>query len=275
MIERRHDIPRVKDVFPIMTGIFSHMNYELPMDAAQMDLLFYTDYGLKTICPLVLTFVDMEDEPPLTDEKLTLLATMLLNKYRRKWERDKEVAQLEYDPAHNFLDEYAETGSATEDETSRKNGNETYDESIDTNNTNTRTDNLSHVDAGNYSNSDTGSNAQNRFGLNSSTPVGVTSGSDSITSNGTNGNTRTDTGTQTIRDVRDEDRHITDSKSEGNVIDNDKTYEKEGYHRGNIGNITTQKLLLEEIELWRWNFVDEILRDARDFFTLPLYSRTI
>lgn len=275
MIERRHDIPRVKDVFPIMTGIFSHMNYELPMDAAQMDLLFYTDYGLKTICPLVLTFVDMEDEPPLTDEKLTLLATMLLNKYRRKWERDKEVAQLEYDPAHNFLDEYGETGSSTEDESSSKNGSETYNETIDTDNTSTRTDNLSHVDAGNYSNSDTGSNAQNRFGLNSSTAVGVTSGSDSVTSSGTNGNTRTDSGTQTIRDVRDEDRHITDTKNEGNTIDNDKTYQKEGYHRGNIGNITTQKLLLEEIELWRWNFVDEILRDARDFLTLPLYSRTI
>ena len=273
MIERRYDIPRVKDTFPMISGIFSHMQYELPMDPSQMDLLFYTDYGLKTICPLVMTF-KREDEM-LDNQALTLLATMLVNKYRRKWDRDKEVAQLEYDPIHNYLDEYGETGSNTEDETTRENKTETWTETIDTNNRYTRTDNLTQVDSGTFSSSDTGSDAQNRYGLNSSNPVGVTTGSDSVTSSGTNGNTRTNTGTLTNAEVRDEDRGITQTTSGGESKDNDKSYEKEGYHRGNIGNISAQKLLLEEIELWRWNFVEEILHDARDFFTLPLYSHSL
>lgn len=273
MIERRYDIPRVKDTFPMIAGIFSHMQYELPMDPSQMDLLFYTDYGLKTICPLVMTF-KREDEM-LDSQALTLLATMLVNKYRRKWDRDKEVAQMEYDPIHNYLDEYGENGGSSEDETDTENATNGWTETIGTDNRYTRTDNLSQVDSGTFSSSDSGSDAQNRFGLNSNTAVGVTSGTESITSSGTNGNTRTNTGTLTNTEVRDEERGITETKSRGFTKDNDKTYEKEGYHRGNIGNISAQKLLLEEIELWRWNFVEEILHDARDFFTLPLYSSSL
>lgn len=270
MIERKKHIPLVKEVFPMLSGIFSKMNYQLPMEASQMDLLFYTDFGLKTVCPLVVTLKG--DDETLSNEKLTLLATMLLNKYKNKWDRDQEIAQKEYDPIHNYLDEYSETGGNTEDETVRSNSSEGWDETIDTDNSYTRTDNLSQVDSGSYSNSDSGSNAQNRFGLNSATAVPVTSGSDSVTSSGTNGNTRTNTGTQSDRDVRDEERHITDNKNESTIKDNDKTHEKEGYHRGNIGNISTQKLIIEEIELWRWNVVDEILRDARDFLTIPIYN---
>lgn len=269
MIEHIKRIPNVKECFPMLNSIFSKMNYVLPMDSAQMDLLFYTDFGLKTVCPLVVTLKG--DDATLTEEKLILLATMLLNKYRNKWDRDQAVAQAEYDPMHNYLDEYAEAGSATEDESGSENSTETWNESIDAHNTYTLTDNLTQIDSGSYSSSDSGTNSQNRFGLNSSTSVGVTEGADGSTSSGTNGNTRTNTGTQTNGEVRDEDRNISDTKGITTTKDNDKTHQKEGYHRGNIGNISTQKLLIEEIDLWRWNVVDEMLRDARDFLTIPIY----
>lgn len=269
MIEHVAATPRVKDVFPSINGLFSHSSYSFPMDPGQMDLLFYTDFGLKTIAPLVDTLLAGDEQ--LSEAKLTLLGTMLVNKYRNKWDRDKAVAQSEYDPMHNYLDEYHETGANTEDGSDRTQESGSWSDSIDTDNTSTRTDNLTEGDSGSFSNSDSGTNAQNRFGLNSSTAVGVTSGSDSITSSGTNSNTHTNTGTQTVRDIRNEDRVITDSRNETVTVDHDKTHEKTGYHRGNIGNISTQKLLLEEIELWKWNFVDEILRDARDFLTLPIY----
>lgn len=269
MIEHIKHIPNVKECFPMLNSIFSNMNYELPMDPAQMDLLFYTDFGLKTVCPLVLTL--KEDDATLTNEKLILLATMLLNKYKNKWDRDQAVAQAEYDPMHNYLDEYAETGSNTEDESGSENSSETWNESIDGHNSMTRTDNLSQVDSGSFSSTDTATDHQDRFGLNSTTAVGVTEGGNSVTNSGTNGNTRTNTGTQTDAEVRDEDRYITDTKGITTTKDNDKTHQKEGYHRGNIGNISTQKLLIEEIDLWRWNVVDEMLRDARDFLTIPIY----
>ena len=269
MAEHIVTIPRVKEVFPATNALFSHSPYSFPMDPAQMDLLFYTDFGLKSIAPLVSTLLG--DDETLSEAKLTLLGTMLVNKYRTKWDRDKAVAESEYDPMHNYLDEYHEEGEASEDETDTKHETDEWHETIDTDNTSTRTDNLTEGDSGTYSSSDSGNNAQNRYGLNSNTAVPVTTGTDAITSSGTNSNTRTNTGTQTMRDVRDEDRGIFDTRDGRNTRDNDKSHEKTGYHRGNIGNISTQKLLLEEIELWKWNFVDEILRDARDFLTLPIY----
>jgi hypothetical protein len=246
------------------------MDYDgLPLEPEQMDILFFTDFGLKTVSPLV-TNLNGDDET-LSEANLMLIAEMLLSKYRNKWDRDNAVARAEYDPMHNYLDEYHEEGTINEDESEQSTQNEQWDETIDTNNTTTRTDNLTQGDSGSYSDSDNGTNAQNRFGLNSATAVPVTSGSDAVTSSGTNSNTRTNTGTQTIGDVRDEERHITDARTDNSTRDNDKAHEKDGYHKGNIGNISTQKLLLEEIDLWRWNLTDEILHDARDFLTIQIY----
>lgn len=42
-------------------------------------------------------------------------------------------------------------------------------------------------------------------------------------------------------------------------------------HKGNIGNFTPQQLIKQEIELWRWNFIDEILNDVKDFISIPIY----
>ena len=44
-----------------------------------------------------------------------------------------------------------------------------------------------------------------------------------------------------------------------------------GRHFGNIGNLTSQKQILEEINLWKWNYVQEILNDVKEFCTLPVY----
>lgn len=269
MIEHRHEIPKVRDTFPVIDGLFAHMDYQLPLPAAQMDMLFFADFGLKSIAPLVMSF--KEEGEYLDSEHLQILAAMLLNKYRNKWDRDKAVAQMEYDPIHNYLDEYEEEGEGTEDTTDTNNSGETWEETAGANNSYTRTDNLSEVNQGGYNSSDSGNNAQNRFGLNSATAVPVTSGTDGNTSQGTNNNTRTNTGTQSDSDVRDENRTIEDSKESTRTIDTDKSHSKSGRHSGNIGNISTQKLLLEEIELWKWNLTEEILHDARDFLTLQLY----
>lgn len=47
--------------------------------------------------------------------------------------------------------------------------------------------------------------------------------------------------------------------------------ERSGRHTGNIGNLTSQKQLNEEIALWKWNFIEELLSDATDFLTLQVY----
>lgn len=270
MIEQIIRTPRIKEVFPAVSSIFTKMNYDLLVDNNILDFMFYSDYGCKSVSPIVENVLAGDAE--LSDAKITLLAQMLLARYKHSWDRLIAASQAEYDPLHNYLDEYSEGGSSTEDETDTGSSSETYGETLDTDNTSTRTDNLSHVDSGSYSNSDEGEDADWRYGFNDSDPAPTDSTRNMLESSGTNGNTRTDTGTQTVRDVRDEERSITDTKSDSKVLDNDKTYEKEGYHRGNIGNISTQKLLREEIELWKWKFADAVLQDAADFLTLPLYD---
>lgn len=42
-------------------------------------------------------------------------------------------------------------------------------------------------------------------------------------------------------------------------------------HRGNIGNLTPQQLITQEIELWRWNFINEVLDDIKSLITIPIY----
>lgn len=268
MIEHRHEIPRVNQTFPMVGSVFSKINYDFTMDSGQLDLLFYTDYGFRSIAPLV---VSVKGDSELTSEKLVLLATMFFNKYHRKWDKYKEVLNADYDPLHNFLDEYHEEGSSTEDASNSLARSGSLTETTDTDNTLTRTDNLSEVDNGSFSSTESGSVDNERHGFNSATAVPTDSSDTSGSSGGTNSNTKLNTGTQTSRDVRDESRVSTDTRRDDETIDRDKTHERDGYHRGNIGNISSQKLLKEEIDLWKWNFVEEVLRDAADFFTLPIY----
>lgn len=263
-------VPRIKDVFPVTNSIFTKMNQDFGMDNGQLDLLFYSDFGLKTVSPIVQNLLD--DDGELSTESLQLLAVMLYNKYKIKWERYKDVAEAEYDPLHNYLDEYHEEGENVEDQDTTDRVVEDYTEGIDADNTNTRTDNLSEGVSGSSSSRDLGGDTESRSGFNSASSVEVGDVARDITNTSSNSSTVTNTGTQTIREVRNEDRVISDTKNGIGTKDSTITHSKDGYHRGNIGNISTQKLLVEEIDLWRWNYIQEILYDARDFLSNAMYN---
>ena len=263
-------VPRIKDVFPVTNSVFTKMNYNFGMDNLQLDLLFYSDFGLKTVSPIVQTLLN--DEGELSAESLQLLATMLLNKYRNKWERYKDIAEAEYDPLHNYYDEYHEEGENVVDQDTTGRDVEDYQENIDTDNTYTRTDNLSEGVSGSSSSRDLGGDTESRSGFNSSSSVEVGDIATDITNTSSNSSTVTNTGTQTNRDVRDEERIISDTRNKTGTLDSETTHSKDGWHKGNIGNISSQKLLVEEIDLWRWNYIQEVLYDARDFLSIAMYN---
>lgn len=171
----------------------------------------------------------------------------------------------------------------------------------------TRTDNLSQLETRNLSESQNDSGANNVFGYNSSTAVGdstdsatsskTDSGTVTTTNTGTQGTqgtttdarkidntgtvTRANSGTQTNQTVNsgsDSTTHtgtVADSKSGSGTKSNAGEFEtsgvKEYTHIGNIGNHPTQQLISDEIDLWRWNFVQEILDDVKEFTTIPIY----
>ena len=270
MIEQIIRTPRIKDVFPTTESIFTKMNYSLLVDNGILDFMFYSDYGSKTISPIVENVLAGDTE--LSSEKITLLAQMLLARYKNSWDRQMAAAQAEYDPLHNYLDEYSESGSTTTDDITTDAKSETSHEDIVTSNSYTRTDNLSEGVTASASSSGSVGVDSARYGFNSAVAVPVSE--DDQTSSDTSSNTSTtiNTGTQTNAEARNEDWDLTRSESDRKVLDGESTHAKEGYHRGNIGNISTQKLLTEEIELWKWRFADTVLQDAAEFLALPLYD---
>lgn len=237
----------VKTRIPRENGIFSHMSYDFPgITADYLDILLYSKYGNKLTSQLVEAFV-FDDLGVLTNDSLNYLSNIILQMYKSKWDRLKRIYSIDYDPIHNYLDEWNDSSTASENNSS----NITKNSNI----SNTRTDDLSET-------SSTSSNQNNNnsvFAFNSETAVPTD------TSSGTSGDNTTvsNTGTVTVSGTENHSDTITEENS------NSKT--RSGRHSGNIGNITTQQFIREEISTWKWNFVNEVIRDVINEIALPIY----
>ena len=123
------------------------------------------------------------------------------------------------------------------------------------------------------SGSDTKSNTGTRTtgGTNTGTVTTADTGSETIVGAKDSTTTTTNTGTRTTGDQMSTGG--TDSTTKSGSMSEDVTSgrDRSGRHFGNIGNLTSQKMILEEINLWKWNYMQEILNDVKDFCTLPVY----
>lgn len=382
-----------------------HLLYQfdfLDVDSALVDRMLWSRIALRSPSPIVVNTHDEEEGVRLTYEERVELARMMYGYYRVKWEKQKAVVAIEYDPIHNYLDEWSDqsaqensgTGSkttsgsetdmttyntqdqrtdnlsqVTDKDTTNSNTrtddltqvtdeegtnsntrtlgttelttNNLSDSSTKTDNlletktygkTTTRTDNLTETDSGSsgskehmiqafnstqYKASDkdifTGENSNTK--TNTGTQGTVEGGSDSKANTGTESTQGTKTGTVNVAesgtigdsgsDTRDvtvtntgtrsdsgsgtEDVTVTNTGTQTNAKTGTVTEgkqiqgtvsttesgsvdkERSGIHSGNIGNLTSQKMITEEIALWKWNFIEEVLSDATDFLTLQVY----
>lgn len=64
----------------------------------------------------------------------------------------------------------------------------------------------------------------------------------------------------------------TSQLAEDSVINRALSRARKYTHKGNIGNLTPQQLIQQEIDLWRWNFIEEVLNDVKNLITIPIYS---
>ena len=408
MLRTLRKAQKIKQILPLTDGLFTKMSYTFPegVTKANLDLMFLSNYGLRNPSPIVEMIQGTYGEK-LTNEELTQLAASIIQMYEDRWDKLGDIYNIEYDPIHNYLDEWddisrevvdgdttrTETGSTTygktqtetiirtdnlttkdvldEDSTKTRTDDLTKTETHNLVNSSTRTDNLSEettygktdtrtdnlsesktygrtdtrtdnlLDTHSDSNSiiDSGTGSSSVYGFNSASAVPtdsstsgntrtetlggtvantgtqavVASGSDGQTNTGTQTNastgkdttantgTRTtsgtdsgtlttaDTGTETIVDGKDSTRTITNtgnrttgdqlstggldstSKSVTGTEDTTTNRVRSGKHFGNIGNLTSQKMILEEISLWKWNYMQEILNDVKEFCTLPVY----
>lgn len=204
-------------------------------------------------------------------------------------------------------DNLQEVSGKTGTDTETRTDNTTSTETRNLTNGNTRTLNTDEANTGTVgtigSNTDTNSiwgfnsstdvNSDKTAGSNSSTETRNTHTADTgtITDQGTEGGskavantgtvttamqhgqttTTTNTGTQGISGseaTTGTNRRDLDTE-EGETTEDARN--RSGKHTGNIGNLTSQKQILEEIELWKWNYVEQILDDAKEFLSLPIY----
>lgn len=151
--------------------------------------------------------------------------------YRDKWDRFWQVQTSEYNPINNY--------DMVEEETVDR--SHTDEDST--------TDQLTRT--GTETTDEANTSERGVYGFNGATPspseTDESSGQTQLTLNTTDSRT----GTRTNEGGENVDRRLTRS--------------------GNIGVTTTQQMLQQELELWKWNFYESILADVAGQLTTPLY----
>lgn len=453
LLKKKRESGQDAGFFEIIENLFS-VDY-LGVEGQTIDRMLWSRIALRSPSPIVVHTHDEEEGERLTLFERTELARIMYAYYKVKWDKQKAVVSIEYDPIHNYLDEWSDTSEGEVSKTGSSSANRTetpnilvtksstrtdnlletetlntvqereddiekrttfgktetttqdttdthsYDleedesynnfkerddyhssnqrtdnlseatnfgktstrtdnltETKNYGKTSTRTDNLTQADGGDNGSKETQVYAFNSVSFqpsdkeihtnwggntrhNTGTQGTVDGGTDSKVDTGTQGtvdggtNTTTNTGTQTDAktgyDEKSKSGAIERSKDGTETIEKDGTVElaqggsevvadtgtqtvtntgtnsvantgtqanqgteatsgtnqrvesgsetvsgtdsrdRSGVHSGNIGNLTSQKQIVEEIALWKWNFIEEILTDATDFLTLQVY----
>lgn len=289
---------KIMQMMPMSNGLFVHIGYQFPqvlqITDSELDLIFLTSWGLRLCAPIIHVIHQDTDSSQLTDAELTQLGQLIKHLFQHKWDKLAAVLALQYDPIHNFSDNLHEEITEDIDVERERTPNltETETKSVDLDRSEadggtqvtsgshsenrTRTDNLSE--------SISASELNKIYGFNSleDSPVGDSTKETTSTrlNTGTVGDARQGTESTTIQGglthTVDEDR---DSQGEKRTTGTDTTVEGTDRSRvrdltrlGNIGNLTTQQLMNQEIELWRWSLIQQVLNDVKDFLTLPVYD---
>lgn len=261
MLEKMEKRMKIKEILKASNSIFTHMNYDFEIiDSSQLDLLFVLNYGERSVSPL-LNYYIRDGTLPL--DSLDEVASTILAFYNKKWDKLKDVLKLKYDVIHNFSDELVE--KIDSENTSTFDKNSTSEDTEET--TNTRTDDLTTSESRETSNSQSKEDTAQIQAFNSTSYQNKDK--ETLTSSSTDNTTSSikNTGTQ----ANSENKSITTS-NENHEESSDKFSNTRTTTRiGNIGNITTQQMLNQEIELWKWNFIKQVLDDVKELCTLSIY----
>ena len=309
MLELKQERKRINDVISPTNGLFSHMEYDFEfVNSSQLDTLFFISQGERAVAPLINFYIR---DGTIPESSLTEISSTILSYYKDKWDRLKKLLKIEYDPIHNFSDEITESISDSTEETdsktvtATKTGNSTNQRTNDTTDTTTNnleetltndltkteTNNLKTTDTKNLKNTTQGtvenqiqgfnstsyvnsdkdvqSGTQSETGTDTVDKTGTVSTTDSGTSTKANTGTSALKKTGTIVDLLT--NNLTDETTLSNATNNSHTRQRTMSRIGNIGNITTQQMLNQEIELWKWNFINQVLEDVKQLTTLQIY----
>lgn len=263
------DFPKVNEVFTISDSLFKHIDYDFNViEPSKLDILFISNYGERAVSPLISRSI--VGVLPTTEELINI-GSIIKSYYFEKWEHLKKLYLMDYDPLHNYLDELTETITGVDKEKVQKDSTLDTDMTLTINVNNTRTDNLSESNVSKSENTDKNNSDESTYGFNSSDAVKSDTGVETSNSTETFNGTKNNTGTQSNVGVTTNGNKGTVKQSNTNVTDDNKTQTRTSKHSGNIGNLTTQQLYKQELELRDWNFINSVLEDVKELLTLPIY----
>lgn len=216
---------------------------------------------------------------PVNQAKINDVCGAMIAKFYHRWLKEWAVRETEYNP----VDNYNMTETMTDDERVTEYGSQnvrTDDLTEIFNATDTETKNLSSAETKNLQELTTpgiinleertinGFNTASSNGVNDGTTRTSTTGSNDVRNTGTD--TTLDTGTDafTRQHSTENDGTVTDVKSGSDT----ETRNYQLTRQGNIGVTTSQQMLQSEIELWKWDFFDNVLfPDMDSVLTLKVY----
>lgn len=239
-------------------GIFSEMVSSgapwTTLVGLDMDRLYFGWYsGVKGASDIVSTF----STDGIADRET--LARMLFNMYGTAWANLWNVMLAKYEPlqTYSLTEEISRNENRTSDYTRDDTGSSTYSDE----GTNTSED----KGGGTVTVTVVGTGTASQYGFNSSEAVPTSSDTSNSTNTTENDTTDTVTGS------------TTDSGNSSSTLERkDKGTEDivEGITRtrsGNTGQHTTQELLRQEFNLWKWNFYRQVFDDVDKVLCLSLF----
>ena len=127
----------------------------------------------------------------------------------------------------------------------------------------------------NSSNSDSSdsNSTENQTGNKTSSITNNNSNVENVTNNQTNRTSEIQSGSSNKEYTNTEQINSTHTETENasnDVTSNMKRIRK-SIHKGNIGNLTSQQLIKQEIEVRRNNFIEIVLNDVKEYITIPMY----
>lgn len=305
-MKKMNSLIHLRDYFPDFVGensLFQKMVIQgAPWDNSvgeAMDRAYFTMYsGIKNPSDFVTQNLAGDYANSIT------IAAILYSIYGESWTRLWEAYKTKYNPIENYNMQETTTStrqddrtiSRTNDLTSTVDGTGTQTNSSDgTETSNTNTSNNVVSDSNGTSSLEHGEQIKRdgeadsyTYGFNSQekvptsvqienatdvhSGVDTTTTSDHSTSDAT-GISKTDTTAHSEGTLNTSTKDVRADKIVEDTMDNLEGKEDTQRNRtGNIGVTTTQQMLQQEFELWRWNFFTQVFEDVDKFLVLSVYS---
>lgn len=234
------------------TGIFVTMVTNIPdavktqpwlVGADIIDKLYLAHSGRKETSYTVDDLIEAHpDNQSLINTDKTQLVKMIYQMYNQKWQRNYEVFMAQYNPIENF--------SMTQKETPNISTKHTVSDNFQQK---TTTDNTTQVSV-----TENGGGQNNVYGFNTTNSPAP---SDAFSNNKT---------TTTVAADPNQNKSNTTYTQNGYTEDSE-TGTRELTRSGNIGVTTSQQMIQSDIDLWKWNFFEEVFRDVDKILTTRIY----